>query len=105
MAPVQGPFLEQIRLIKKEDTINKLYYQDKITSIKSCRLIIIFFTLAIFMLFMGISGIIKNISPTTLFTIGILGESIFTHMYLHMLIIFGALVLTFSVWFIENHKL
>jgi len=84
-------FSETNTLIKKENIIDKLYYYDRKMSIKSDSLIFILFTLAIFMLFMGISGIIETMSPTTYSTFKIFVESIFTHIHFHILILYGAL--------------
>ena len=73
-------------------------------SIKSDRLVFILLTLALFMLIMGVSGIIETKSPTAYSTFRIFAESIFTQMYFHILIFYGAFALTFSIWFGTNRK-
>ena len=98
-------FSETNRLMKKQDIMDKLYYHNKKMSIKSGRLVFILFTLAMFMLIMGVSGIIETMSPTAYSTFRTFVESVFTHIHFHILIFYGALALIFSVWFGANRKL
>jgi hypothetical protein len=85
--------------------MDKLYYHDRKMSIKSDSLILILFTLALFMLSLGISGIIETMSPTAYSTFKIFAESIFLHIQFHILILYGALALIVSIWFGANRKL
>ena len=85
--------------------MDKLYYHDRKMSIKSDSLILILFTLGLFMLAMGISGIIETMSPTAYSTFKILVESIYKDIQFHILILYGALALSFSIWFGANRKL
>ena len=57
----------------------------------------ILFTLSLFVIFYGVSGIIEHKSPEDLASLATLSSGFITHFKYHALIISGALCLTFSV--------
>lgn len=61
------------------------------------------YPLALLMLYTGTSGIIENNSPDSLATISTLGQSFFTYIQYHSLILSGSIALTFAVWLSAHH--
>ncbi|MCW8929584.1 MAG: hypothetical protein OQL19_05020 [Gammaproteobacteria bacterium] len=68
---------------------------------KSIHTILLF--LSVLVIFLGVSGIIEHKSPENLATLSTLSSGFFTYFEYHLLIISGALSLTFSMWFMKNH--
>lgn len=62
----------------------------------------ILFTLSLFVIFFGVSGIIEHKSPENLASLTTLGSGFITYFEYHALIIFGALCFTFSLWFMRK---
>lgn len=60
------------------------------------------FVLSVFMIFLGVSGIIEHKSPTSLASMATLSSDFFVHIKYHVLIISGALCFTFTACFIRN---
>lgn len=63
----------------------------------------ILFTLSLFVIFFGISGIIEHKSPENLASLTTLSSGFITYFEYHALIIFGALCFTFSMWFMRKN--
>lgn len=59
----------------------------------------IFSILSLFMIYIGVSGIIEYKSPEYLASLATLSSGFMMYFEHHALIIFGALGFTFSVWF------
>ena len=66
------------------------------------KLTLLLMPLPLFMLFTGTEGIIKHESPENLASLGSIGSGFFNFINMHTLIIFGALGITFIVWFITR---
>ena len=54
------------------------------------------------LLYSGVSGIIENKSPENLSSVWITMSGFFVHIKYHLLILSGALALTFSIWLFTN---
>lgn len=66
------------------------------------KLTILLIPLPIFMLIIGIEGIIEQNSPENLASLGTVGTSFISLLGVHSLIIAGALGVTFIVWFLTR---
>lgn len=59
--------------------------------------------LSLFIIFFGVSGIIEHKSPDNLASLATLGSGFITYFEYHVLIICGALSVTFAVWFVRKN--
>ncbi|MCU7800442.1 MAG: hypothetical protein KZQ70_09905 [gamma proteobacterium symbiont of Lucinoma myriamae] len=66
------------------------------------KLILLLIPLPFFMLTAGIGGIIKQVSPESLGSLGSISSGFFYSINMHTMIILGALVITFFIWFITR---
>ena len=57
---------------------------------------------SLLLLYIGVTGIIENKSPENLSSVGVIMAGFFTYFKYHVLILAGALALTFSVWLFSN---
>ena len=65
--------------------------------------ILLLYGISVFIIFMGVWGIIEYKSPVNLSTFPSLLEAFFANIQYHLLIIFGALIFTLSTWLASNN--
>ncbi len=67
------------------------------------KLTILLVPIPLFMLIIGIEGLIEQQSPENLASLGSVGSGFFNSLEMHSLIIIGALGVTFIIWFLTRN--